>query len=127
MERRGFLKGLFGGVTAAGLIVAAGPKEIAAFASPLVKDAPVMLDVPTPKPAFVGFGEHLYNSVGELVAIVSGIDVSMDKVETTMFGDYNSKFVAGRTRISIHAEGVCSFEWPQQPGDFPRLRGSKGR
>jgi hypothetical protein len=69
MERRGFLRGLFGGLTSAGLLIAAEPQELAAFASPLGVDDPVVLDA-APVAPIVGEGDHLYNARGELVAVV---------------------------------------------------------
>jgi len=70
MERRGFLQGLFGGLTSAGLLIAAAPNELAEFASPLGLHDPVVLDA-APVAPIVGCGDHLYNARGELVAVVS--------------------------------------------------------
>src|SRR6187431_1514404 len=74
LDRRGFLKGLIGGVTAAGVVVAASQTEIAAFGSALAKDAPIVL---TPSPAEGSLvGHHLYNKRGEIVAIITDVFIS---------------------------------------------------
>jgi hypothetical protein len=73
MERRSFLRGVFGGVTASGLILSASPKEIEAFAAPLEPKQPLVVD---PVQAFtrqtIEIGEHLYNERGECVAVTTG-------------------------------------------------------
>lgn len=73
MERRGFLRGLFGGIVGGGVIVAASDEEVARFASPLVADDPMVLEAP--QIADVSCGDHLYNERGELVAIVTNIHI----------------------------------------------------
>jgi hypothetical protein len=77
--RRGFLKGLFGGVAGTGLIVLAKPSEIEAFTAPLVEGAPLVLDQPMADTA-VEMGQHLYNAQGEVVAIVTELSVAMQQV-----------------------------------------------
>lgn len=126
MERRSFLKGVFGGVTAAGVVVAASQAEIAAFASPLVKDAPIVLDVPSANPA-IGAGEHLYNASGDLVAVVRSVSFHVDKIDVTSFGDTNSVYVhKGPPRFDIHAEGIGAVEW-DVARNAPRFRGVPSR
>jgi hypothetical protein len=121
VERRNFLKGVFGGVTAAGLIVTAGPSEIAAFASPLVRDAPIVLDaspVSTVKPY-----ENLYNSRGELVAIVRRVDISREMIDVTQYDMTSQMYIQGQRHITIEAEGVCDFVFKDK--GFPEMRGRK--
>lgn len=113
MERRSFLKGVFGGLTAAGVIVTASPLEIEAFASPLLRDAPVLLEE-TPSmaaPLGVGVGEHLYNAAGRLVAIVSRLHLITEKVEVTMFGAQNPVYLPGRRHFTIVATGIGEVHW----------------
>jgi hypothetical protein len=124
MERRGFLKGMFGGVTAAGLVIAANPAEIEAFASPLVRDAPLVLDA-APVVGVPGVGEHLYNSRGELVAIINEIRVSTDTVDvSSAFGGGNKMFVPGRRHIDIQVECIATGLDYQNRNMFPMLRGT---
>lgn len=121
MERRGFLKGAFGGVTAAGLIIAAKPAEIAAFASPLVRDSEVVLDA---TPMAVGVpqcGEHLYNGRGELVAIIKEIDLSCDSIEVSVWGDSQRSYIPGLQHFEIRARGIGSLEYTGK--GFPVVRG----
>ena len=105
MDRRGFLHGLFGGVTSAGLIVVASPNQVEAFASGLVKDAPVLLDAPPQKPVVAG--EHLYNARGECVAMVTGIRV-------------NGHYLQGGVTIQATCSGPLEWDGDVQA---PRLRG----
>jgi len=123
MERRGFLKGVFGGITAAGLIVAAKPDEIAAFASPLVKDAPMVLDAAPLPSTMPSAGEHLYNARGELVAMVSAIHYTRDAIETTRASDTYRQYVQGLPQIHIEAIGVGTLV--RTHAGFPELRGTR--
>lgn len=117
MQRRGFLKGLFGGVTAAGLLVTASPQEIEAFASPLVKDSPILLDEQPRQPSSIG--QHLYNENGELVAFVTSIDVHVERIDVTTGSDSNVVYAPGHRTVNISAVGVGPLKLS---GDgFPRL------
>lgn len=118
MDRRGFLKGAFGGVTAAGLIIAANADDIAAFASPLGRDASLVLDAPAALPATVG--EHLYNARGELVAIITALTWRTPTVDVTAFGDTDAVGIMGVSEIEIRATGVCTIE---HTSNGPLLRG----
>src|ERR1700741_3127488 len=102
MDRRNFLKGVLSGVTATGVIVAASPQEIEAFASPLTRDEPVVIDVPTLNTPALGPGEHLYNAQGKLVGIVTELMLHRDKVKTTAF-DNQRIHVPGPPRFQITA------------------------
>lgn len=122
MNRRGFLQGLFGGVTAAGVIVAAKPSEIEAFTAPLVKDAPIFVDVPRAQP--VGAGEHLYNARGELVAVVMEISLSREAIDVTLASDLNRVYIPGRLmQYEIRAEGVGRVEMDVNRPYSSTLRG----
>lgn len=122
MERRGFLKGLFGGITSAGLIVTATPAEIEAFAQPLKKDEPIDLRRQAPV-GVVSPGETLYNALGEQVAVITGIDISTPHVDITSYlGDQREFFIAGPRHIKIHADGICSIDFQ---GDKFELRGRR--
>jgi hypothetical protein len=101
MERRGFLRGLFGGIVGAGVVVTATPKEIATFAAPLAEQTPIVIEAPAIP--VVGCGDHLYNDRGELVAIVTNVH----------FGNH----------YTIRAEGVGGFEVNK---DRVRLRNTDG-
>lgn len=120
MDRRNFLQGVFGGVTAAGLIVAAKPNEIEAYASQLLPKAPLMIDRPPKTPAAIG--EHLYNARGELVAIVRTITVSNEPIDVTTHWDEVSRFIPGRLTVEIEAIGLGVVEWDTNQR-LPRLRG----
>jgi hypothetical protein len=104
MERRGFLKGLFGGVTAAGLIVRANPSDLEAFASPLVKDAPMLVAPPVAE--IPELGERLYNADGVCVAIVKRVTVTREQIEATTWGSDQKVYVPGLMSWDIQAAGV---------------------
>lgn len=125
MDRRGFLAGLFGGVTAAGIVVAASPSEIEAFAAPLVRDAPVVIDVAAASSPAPLVGEHLYNARGELVAMVTAIDITRDRIEVHDYcGAGNRIFVPGLLSVEIRAVALGEVEWESHT---LRLRGLRGR
>jgi hypothetical protein len=111
MERRGFLKGLFGGVTSAGLIVTATPQEIEAFASPLKKHAPLVLDQPSV--SVTGSGEHIYNSRGEVVGIITEVTVMRNHLEVTSDRDTNEWIYPTLLRFDIKARGIGRVELGQ--------------
>ena len=107
MERRNFLKGLFGGVTAAGLVVMAKPEEIKAFASPLKRDAPVMIAAPQPvkhvsRTLNIAPGQMLFDSAGKPVAVVQSLDLTRGVVDTTTFGS-NSTYLQGIPSLTLTA------------------------
>jgi hypothetical protein len=108
MNRRGFLKGVIGGVTATGLVVTASADEIAAFAAPLKHDSPVMVDVPSP-PAeqMPPDWTHLYNSSGQLVALVKDVKVNTPRIEVTSAFDNNRLYIPGLPNVQIVAEWVA--------------------
>jgi len=89
MFRRSFLKGVIGGVTSAGLVVAATPREIEAFAS-AVGDGPVVLD-----------GRPLgISAIASAQEALSGVHVGQAL--------YNASktYVPGLSRLVIEAEPV---------------------
>jgi hypothetical protein len=120
MERRGFLKGLFGGVTSAGLIIAAKPADIAAFTAPLATKEPLIIDSPAIDPA-IGAGEHLYNSRGECVGIVTEVSIERENPMNSLFGQ--SGFVPGLPSFKIRAEGIGTVQ--RGPKGALELRGVK--
>jgi hypothetical protein len=73
MERRGFLAGLFGGIIGGGVIVSATDAEIARFTSPLAVGDPIVSEAPSLMAVWCG--HHLYNSAGEVVALVKNIQM----------------------------------------------------
>lgn len=103
INRRGFLQGVFGGVTAAGVIVAASPEDVAAFASPV--GSPVTLQQPTFS-AYVTPGQELYNADGQIVAIVQNVTMQRDKIEVTTYSSLSPEYILGQLTIDIRARGV---------------------
>ena len=104
MERRGFLKGMFGGVTAAGVIVAASMEDIAAFANPLTRNEPVFLDAP--RSSMVDMGEELYNANGEIVALVKNVHIEHIREHSADFTN-----VAGPLSVRIDVQCVGPIRW----------------
>jgi len=104
MDRRVFLSGVFGGITSAGLILAAKPEEIAAFTSPFVRDQPLVVNRPSGAAAQVG--QELYNKDGQIVALVQRIEWEYEPVEASMWGGSHKVFVQGMPRVHIQAIGV---------------------
>ncbi len=122
-DRRGFLRGLFGGVAAGGLIVSATPREIEAFTAPMTKGQPLLIDKPPVSAVPIYSGLHLYNAEGEVVAYVTQITATNQMVDVTSYYDVAHQFcVDGPPRIEIRAEGICGVEFR---GGQPRLRGRK--
>ena len=125
MDRRGFLRGAFGGVVASGVIVAATPREIEAFATPLVKNEPIVVDVLPPQQA-TSIGEHLYNEHGEIVAIITEIRVDIPQIDITPWGSDVQIYRPGLPyEISISAKGVGPLQLGDGKHAMPRLGGRK--
>jgi hypothetical protein len=94
VERRGFLKGLFGGVTASGLIVMGKRHEVQAFAAPLRPEEPIIIDVPSiVTPAEASRGLYIYNSRGEALGFVQAFDINTHRSQLT------------RIEFSVYADG----------------------
>jgi hypothetical protein len=110
MNRRGFLSGLFGGVTAAGLLVKATPADLDAFVNDLPAKAPINL-TPLPYnsdgPRTVRPGQHLFDEHGALIAIVTGVRADYERVDVTTVSDLNKIFIPGTLHLRITAEGVA--------------------
>lgn len=109
MERRGFLKGLFGGVAAGGLIVAAKPEEIAAFAGGVQPGDAVAVQVPSA--VDLQAGSPLYNGKGELVAHVRTINVRREMEDVTPRGATNTHFIPGLVSVVLEAECVPTVKY----------------
>lgn len=106
LSRRGFM-GVFGGITAAGLIVKATPQEIQAFTAPLVPDAPLALGAPSGTSSALNIGELVFNSRGEIIGVVEGIEYSVEAVDDTRLGDTYQRFRPGRMHMRLQVAGVC--------------------
>lgn len=127
-SRRNFLRGVFGGVVSGGLIVAATPKEISAFTKPLKQDAPLVLDRPptVQRGGIVASGMHLYNELGELVAIITAMKMGeLRPVDVTRHGDtelYYDEFTLQKfeePEVEVRLVGrieIGSNGWPQLRG-----------
>lgn len=104
MDRRNFLQGVLGGVTAGGLVIAASPVDIQAFTSTIAPGSPVALGVGAG--LGVRVGDHLYNASGHLVAVVTRAEYQVYPVEVTMAWDNSRVYLPGRRSVSLQAEGI---------------------
>lgn len=109
-DRRGFLQGVFGGVTAAGVIVMA-PERVAAHFTPEI-GAPVTLVEPTYS-RYVMPGDSLYNAQGQVVAVVRDVSRSRNAIEVTTFNSSTDEYILGILNIDIHAKGVPFDQYGQ--------------
>ena len=108
IERRQFLQGVFGGVTAAGLVVAAPKHIVEAFHVPM--GSPLSIVEPTFACAVMP-GDQLYNAQGQVVAIVDAVNTHRDKIDVTTHNDTYKKFIMGSLNIDIRARGLLYDEW----------------
>lgn len=120
MDRRNFLQGVFGGVTAAGLIVSAKASEISAYAHGLAPNTPLLIDQPPAITPQIGLAEHLYNSRGELVAMVTDIMVTSGRQQIDVTSHWDSYVHRVAPEIQIRAIGIGRFELS---GNAVHLRG----
>lgn len=99
MERRGFLKGLLGSVTAAGIIVEATPADVERFAG--VRGAPVALAAVPAMP--MELGEYLFNEAGQRVAIITEVTSFTPWIDATPAAASERVIVAGLPQMELHA------------------------
>lgn len=111
MNRRNFLSGVFGGVAAAGagVIVKASPREIERFASPLVKDEPIIVDAP--RAAVLDATELLlYDKHGTPVMAIHNISFNRSLIDvTSLHGDYAVYRDMGRVTFDAHVLNPVSL------------------
>lgn len=114
MERRSFLKGVFGGVAAGGLIIQASSSDVSEFASGVEKGAPLVsafqkTDLsPMPEP-----GEFVYNHQGVILGVISRIDTSISTHDVTGTGEeYQRLIPAVMTRELRVVDKISELEGP---------------
>ena len=99
------LTGTLGEPVAGGVVVRASDAEVAAFASPGGRGAPVVAQYqPRPGTSAVpdGFAtEILYNRHGEPVVYVSGVALECPRVEVTSFRDTERQFFDGPPELRV--------------------------
>lgn len=115
MDRRSFLRGTFGGVTASGLVLAGSLNDIELFASDtkpgealVISPVPGVMDPPIP--AAIGYsgdiGMLVFNHKGEPLGVIDRVDVCRSHIETTMAGDmFKSYTNSGPSRIKFTVTG----------------------
>lgn len=83
MERRNFIKGVFGGVAAGALIVNASDAEVLEFANPLKIGDPIQTAVtPNRGDLMVRSGEVVFNSEGKIIGVITDVRVSTQYIDT---------------------------------------------
>lgn len=117
MNRRGFLQGVFGGVTAAGVLVCASPEEIAAYASPMAQNDPVLLGATSKSETSVG--EFAYNASGQVIGIIADVRITNHPVDATMHWDSVSHHIPGTVEVDILVKGMGPLSFD------PFLRGKR--
>lgn len=103
MQRRNFLQGLFGGITAGGLLLRTEPKAVEALA--LQPEAPLILQ-PQPITPAREIGGMLYNEQGEAVCFVTEINYSVERMAVSAFGESQKAYIPTLGRYDIRAVGM---------------------
>lgn len=103
MDRRGFLKGTFGGVTSAGILIAAGDTDLDAFAKEskvgeVMGVAPLPIDIEQ-----MAIGRLLYDNKGNIVAVVQQINHYLSAHDASGWGDSASTYMRGLSNVRIIA------------------------
>lgn len=103
MDRRSFLKGTFGGVSAAGaLILTATPADVAKFATETPLGTPVASStLQTKEFGLPDYGEFVFNSQGMPIGVVTSINMYQDSVDVTMSHHENRQYMPGLKRIEL--------------------------
>lgn len=109
MDRRKFLQGTFGGVTAGGIILAAGAPDIEAFVAMAKKDEPLI--AAPGQFAGVEVGLILFNYLHQPVAVVKEIRQVMATNNATRWGSSWEEQVPGlvTTEITAIAQGIADI------------------
>lgn len=97
MDRRGFLKGTFGGVAAGGLIIAAAPLDVVEFVEKVKKGDPMGVAIPHTMP---GIGHAVFDSVGHAIGVIEDIDRGISVADVSRAGDpYRTVQPYGHPRV----------------------------
>jgi hypothetical protein len=113
LGRRGFLSGVFSGVTAAGLLIRADPAEAESFIAS--SDATKLIVSPerTVRPTI---GTELYNKQGELVAFVDSIECRAAPIDVTTAFDLETRYARGlpEARLTAIVVGAVEYDMDSQ-------------
>lgn len=105
MGRRGFLKGVFSGVAAGGIVIAAGIPDTQAFMEQVRIGDPVAAAVDPPLTQLAP-GSYLYNQRDRIVAVVTSVHSTDAQVDVTMAGSISREYMIGDGRVEITALGI---------------------
>lgn len=108
MDRRSFLRGTFGGVTASGLVLAGSLNDIELFASDtkpgeklIISPVPEVMN--PPMPAAIGYGGDVglmvFNHKGEPLGIIDSVYISHPTVDVTPMGDSVQHFIRSGSSV----------------------------
>jgi len=107
MDRRNFLKGTFGGVCAAGVIVAASPTEVAAFAPQTAIPISLLSSKPEESQEEIDIGLIVYNHKGQPIGVIERFEYNTGFSWDSDFIHY----VPGPTRMTIVAQGFANIKF----------------
>jgi len=105
MERRSFIKGIFGGVAATGLIIKASAEDITKFASSNPEGTGVVSVADDPvhvSGAFMQTGEVLYSHDGKPVGVFTGYETKAHMVDMASMNDNMSQFIVNTREVRGH-------------------------
>lgn len=122
MNRRSFLKGTFGGVTAAGLVIAGADTDLSAFASSMKVGEPMVgagevVDSPAPE-----LGTILFNSEGQPVCVVESYRYSVNEIDATPMGSSVRVMMPGTREIRLTAVVMGRVAIKFEPGRAHELK-----
>lgn len=101
MERRDFIKGIFGGIVGSSVIVQATDAEIAKFATGVKEGDPVVSSKFDTNATQMSEGEFVYDKNGRVLGIFIGYTQTTEVFDATQEGEPFTRSVRGLT----HTEG----------------------
>lgn len=120
MDRRGFLKGAFGGVAAGGIVIAAAGADIEAFVSKVKKGDAVGAAATTNSGSCTlpSAGEFVFNHNGLPIGIVEGYTSSSCIIDASSFGDTHSQLISGigTVKMSVMVAGGTTIKLVDEHG-----------
>lgn len=105
MDRRNFLKGTFGGVTAGGIILAAGIPDTEAFVEQVKIGDPIAASPAITNAPWPNIGEYVFNHQGLIIGVVTGVKANTEIIDVTGRDSWRS-YTPGRRRVTFEVDAI---------------------
>ena len=98
MDRRGFIRGAFGGVTSAGIILAAPSDAVEAFVSQVRRNDPLAVAIDSPGMK-VEPGHWVFDREGNMLGVIESLDAHNTGIDVASLGDPRPQYIPGVSTV----------------------------